>query len=223
MSRNKYPQETIGKILDTAQQLFLSKGYEYTSIQDIIDGLGGLTKGAIYHHFKSKEAILASVVMRLFADAKERMKRIVSDPNLTGREKLVLAVQDCLEDPTQDYLFEVAPNILKNPWMLAALLQDCFSTVVPDILQPIVEQGIEDGSICTQHPKELAQVMSILCNVWINPTVCHGSKEEVVLRMRLLNQLMEPFGLDVMDDRVIERVLNYQRLHSEKNPHSNVS
>ena len=58
MSRNKYPEETVERILDTAQRLFLEKGYEQTTIQDITDNLGGLTKGAIYHHFKSKEEII---------------------------------------------------------------------------------------------------------------------------------------------------------------------
>ena len=54
MSRNKYPEMTVEKILDTAQQLFLEKGYDNTTIQDIVDHLGGLSKGAVYHHFKSK-------------------------------------------------------------------------------------------------------------------------------------------------------------------------
>ena len=49
------------RILDTAQRLFLEKGYEQTTIQDITDNLGGLTKGAIYHHFKSKEEIIDAV------------------------------------------------------------------------------------------------------------------------------------------------------------------
>lgn len=66
MARNKYPQETVDKILDTAQRLFLTQGYEHTSIQDIIDGLGGLTRGAVYHHFKSKEDILTAVMDRMF-------------------------------------------------------------------------------------------------------------------------------------------------------------
>ena len=52
MARNKYPEETVNRILDVAGHLFMEKGYEHTSIQDIIDNLGGLSKGAIYHHFK---------------------------------------------------------------------------------------------------------------------------------------------------------------------------
>ena len=54
MSRNKYPEETVNLILDVSQRLFIEKGYDNTTIQDIIDELGGLTKGAIYHHFSSK-------------------------------------------------------------------------------------------------------------------------------------------------------------------------
>ena len=54
MARNKYPEETVARILDAAQRLFLEKGYDQTTIQDIVDQLGGLTKGAVYHHFKSR-------------------------------------------------------------------------------------------------------------------------------------------------------------------------
>ena len=63
MARNKHPEVTEERILDVAQQLFLEKGYENTTIQDIVDGLGGLTKGAVYHHFKSKEEIMDAVAL----------------------------------------------------------------------------------------------------------------------------------------------------------------
>lgn len=65
MSRNKYPEQTREQILDTATRLFLQQGYEHTTIQNIIDQLGGLTKGAVYHHFSSKEAILNAVAARI--------------------------------------------------------------------------------------------------------------------------------------------------------------
>ena len=57
MARNKHPEETVNRIVDVASRLFLEKGYNQTSIQDIVDHLGSLSKGAIYHHFKSKEEI----------------------------------------------------------------------------------------------------------------------------------------------------------------------
>ena len=54
MARNKHPEVTINRILDTSWELFMEKGYEATTIQDIVNALGDLSKGAIYHHFKSK-------------------------------------------------------------------------------------------------------------------------------------------------------------------------
>ena len=54
MGRNKYPEETVAKILDAALELFCAQGYEGTSIQDIVDRLDVMTKAAVYHNFKSK-------------------------------------------------------------------------------------------------------------------------------------------------------------------------
>ena len=47
MARNKYPEVTVEKILEVSQRLFMEKGYDNTTIQDIVNELGGLTKGAI--------------------------------------------------------------------------------------------------------------------------------------------------------------------------------
>ena len=47
MARNKYPEVTVEKILDAAQRLFLEKGYDSTTIQDIVNELDGLSKGAV--------------------------------------------------------------------------------------------------------------------------------------------------------------------------------
>lgn len=57
MARNPHPEQTERRILDAARRLFAEKGYEKTSVQDIISATG-LSKGAVYHHFRSKEAIL---------------------------------------------------------------------------------------------------------------------------------------------------------------------
>ena len=48
MARNAHPEVTRTRILDAAQRLFIAQGYEHTSIQNIVDELGDLSKGAIY-------------------------------------------------------------------------------------------------------------------------------------------------------------------------------
>ena len=54
MARNKYPEITVEKILEVSQRLFMEKGYDNTTIQDIVNELGGLTKGAIYHQVERR-------------------------------------------------------------------------------------------------------------------------------------------------------------------------
>ncbi|MDU7089175.1 MAG: helix-turn-helix domain-containing protein, partial [Clostridium sp.] len=60
MARNKYPEQTVKLILDVSTRLFVEKGYEHTSLQDIINETK-LSKGAIYHHFSSKEEIFEAI------------------------------------------------------------------------------------------------------------------------------------------------------------------
>ena len=85
MSRNKYPEETQRKILDVAFRLFSEKGYDHTTIQNIVDALG-MSKGAVYHHFKSKEDILDHLYDRYYVDSK--MFDVLDAPSRSGLEKL---------------------------------------------------------------------------------------------------------------------------------------
>lgn len=66
----------------------MEKGYEHTSIQDIIDHLGGLSKGAIYHHFKSKEDLLVAVTDAMTSESNRMLTVIRDRTDLTGKEKL---------------------------------------------------------------------------------------------------------------------------------------
>jgi AcrR family transcriptional regulator len=59
--KNLQPQETANRILNQAMRIFLEKGYHGTSIDDITQA-AGVTKGALYWHFKSKEELLRRIV-----------------------------------------------------------------------------------------------------------------------------------------------------------------
>ena len=87
MPRNKYPEQTVEKILDAAALLFIQKGYQNTTLQDIIDATK-LSKGAVYHHFRSKEEIAQRVGDRLGDQMWEPLRHIRDDPTLTGLQKL---------------------------------------------------------------------------------------------------------------------------------------
>ena len=89
MARNKHPEQTVNLILDVAFRLFMEKGYEHTSIQDIIDHLGSLSKGAIYHHFKSKEDILEAVTNRMTEESNRLLAVIRDRTDLRNCRKII--------------------------------------------------------------------------------------------------------------------------------------
>ena len=217
MARNKYPEETRKLILDVSAKLFLEKGYEQTSLQDIIGQLGGMTKGAIYHHFKSKEEILIAVVERLCEENNIRMARIRDEKMLSGKEKLEKMFSVSLENTNQEDVFSVTPNLLDNPRLLADYLKMLAYTVVPDYIVPVIRQGVEDGSIQTQYPEELADVVMLLSDVWLNPIIFTLSEEQLVKRVLLLNELLKPFGLELIRPDMMARMTAYRNAAAREN------
>ncbi|KXL52268.1 HTH-type transcriptional repressor KstR2 [Anaerotignum neopropionicum] len=217
MARNKYPEETIRLILDVAQRLFLKKGYEDTSIQDIIDGLGGLSKGAVYHHFKSKEEIFNAVGDRYNEQIIRGLKAVRDDPVLTGHAKLKKMFSLSLSSSDRDIVFTMAPNMLENPKLLAMQMREIFSDVVPHYMQPVIEQGVADGSIHTEYPKELSEAITMLTNLWLNPLVIETDVDSMEKRVRFFNLMLKNMGIELLDEQMLESYRRYCTLANQKN------
>lgn len=206
MARNKHPEETVNRILDVSFRLFMKQGYERTSIQDIIDHLGGLSKGAIYHHFKSKEEILIAVTDRMTADSNQMLAAICGRGDLSGKEKLKAIFKDSISRPVQDDIFTVAPDFHNNPRLLFSLLRDTVDEVAPNYVLPIIQQGISDGSIQTDYPEQLAELIILVANIWMNPMIFDDSAEESYGKFMVFTQMMQGFGLDIVDQEMLDRL-----------------
>ncbi len=216
MARNKYPEETVNRILDVAGHLFMEKGYEHTSIQDIIDNLGGLSKGAIYHHFKSKEEILDAVTDRIMEESNRKLTGIPKRKDLNGIEKLRTLFKSSLCRPAQDEMFQVAPSFYNNPRLLASLLYETIELTGPEYIQPIIEEGIADGSIVAAHPKQLAELISLVANIWINPMIFDSSVEETYHKLLVFDQMLKGMGLDVVDGEMIARMQELTAIYQKR-------
>lgn len=213
LARNKYPEETINLILETAMKLFVQKGYEHTSIQDIIDHLGGLSKGAIYHHFKSKEDILNAVTARLSEASNQMLFEIQNCPGLTGKEKLKKLLMESINRSVHDEIFTAAPNIGASPALVFSILRGTIDYTAPVYVQPIIEQGIADGSIQTAYPKELSELILLIGNVWLDPLIFDDDPEGVCKKCRVFDQMLRAFGLDIMDESMFERLRELTELY----------
>jgi len=196
MARNKYPEETVQKILDVSLRLFLEKGYEKTTVQDIVDHLGGLSKGAIYHHFKSKEDIFIAASDYLFSqDNTDEWGAIRDNPNLTAIQKARQLFFSTINDPNEATFRDIAAKQSEIPRFVVGKLKRAAESTAPKYLQPILEQGIAEGALQTDFPKELAQVILLLTNVWFDASIFPVSDEDYLHKMFFMMELFEKFGV----------------------------
>ena len=200
MARKKYPEVTVERILDVSQRLFLEKGYENTTIQDIVDELGGLTKGAVYHHFKSKEEIMDAVGDRMFF-SNNPFEAVRGRTDLNGLQKLREAVRLNQSDKERVRLTAQSIPIAKSPRLLQEMIVSNRKVLTPYFLE-LIEEGNRDGSMHTDYPREIAELLPLLTSLWLLPSVYPASREQMKRKFLFLGEMLEKMGVPLMDDSI---------------------
>ena len=200
MARTKYPEVTVERILDVSQRLFLEKGYDNTTIQDIVDQLGGLSKGAVYHHFKSKEEIMDAVGDRMFF-ANNPFEAVRSRKDLNGLQKLREVIRLNQEDSARSSLTVQAIPITKNPRLLVEMIASNRRILTPYFLE-LIEEGNRDGSVHTAYAREIAELLPLLTSLWLLPSVFPATKTEMRQKFSFIGDMLEKMGIPLMDEAV---------------------
>ena len=134
----KAPAVRRAELLDCAQQLFLTKGYEKTTINDVIAATG-LSKGAFYHHFAAKEDLLEAVTSVAVVQA---------DASLNALQRLntLLAMSREWKIEHLPQLRAMFTTLLKpeNARLYHRIVSAVFAVMAP-IIAAIIEQGDREG------------------------------------------------------------------------------
>ena len=210
MARNKHPEQTIQLILDTASRLFFQQGYDRTTLQDIINATG-LSKGAIYHHFSSKEAILVAVVDQIGEYNSTVLAQVRDRKGLTGAEKLREVFRTSLQLSFQGRVLNMLPYLIENPKFMALQMQSILYEASPDYILPILQEGLADGSIQTEYPEQLSEVLLILSDLWLHPILRPSTPEQVRARCAFFNQFTRQYGFELLDEDLIEAMSEFCR------------
>ncbi|MBC9711090.1 TetR/AcrR family transcriptional regulator [Streptomyces sp. TRM66268-LWL] len=108
MARTKAPNpEVRRRILDVSLDLFATKGFAATGVQEIVTK-AGVTKGALYHYFKSKDEILFEIYGKVFGRELDSLQRIVAegqDPERTLRAIIVDLVVHTADSTRESAVF----------------------------------------------------------------------------------------------------------------------
>lgn len=214
MARNKYPEETVKKILEISYKLFYEKGYDETSIQDIIDEIG-MSKGAIYHHFKSKEDILNKICEVNYYES-VWSRSLDQIPGSNALEKMRTAMLSELGSSNKRMLDKISTPLLKNPQIVVRQLNEAVNELAPRF-EWFIEEGNKDGSMKVNQPREAAQIIAILINGWVNPSLFKVNREAFIAKLTCLKEIVENLGMPLVDEGFLEVIIGYYDVVSEKN------
>ena len=195
----KTPDEWRKEILDAAKKLFASKGYEETSVSDIMDMAGG-AKGMFYRFFQSKEEAMHALGNQMFFE-NNPFDAIRKRNDLNGLQKIRSLLVLNQSDDERNQLNMQAIPILKDPHILAAAVEENRRVLTPLWLE-LLEEGKNDRSIKTDYTKELSELLPLI-NFWLMPTVFPATKEEIHHKYRFVMDVLDHMGLSIFDDEAV--------------------
>jgi AcrR family transcriptional regulator len=151
-----------------ALSLIRARGWAQLSIQDVIETVGA-SKGAFFHYFPSKGALLGAVVDRMVENAAAAVTLIAGDPGLTALEKLRGVFDGIARWKTEQPEFQPAVVVeLMRVWysdeniLVIERLRSAVSTRLTPLLVDILRQGATDGSMAVGSPEGTATVLTAL-------------------------------------------------------------
>ena len=176
--------ERKNEILDAAEELFATKGYEQTSTGDILDRVG-IARGTLYYHFKSKEDILDALIERMNNTLIAGAKKEAQDQSLPVVERIVRTILSLNMDSGDATIgHEVLQQVHKpqNALMHQKMQQSLLDGVVP-VLADLVEEGNARGIFHAEYPLETTEML-VLYSVTVFDDRFQQTHEQLMKRVR---------------------------------------
>lgn len=191
MEKNLRRIVTLQRLQKKGLELFYKKGYYNTSVDEVLEALE-LSKGAFYHHFKSKEDFLESIIKELIS------KKIYASliANLEEKKNPLVIIPDCLErvltqseEDKHDRGFVVVnlmAELRGNNDKMVVLLNHILEEWKVNLVNS-VQWGKTNGYISRHIDSESIATYIISSYIGIRTLMAHGNKK--LLKYQYLNQM----------------------------------
>lgn len=146
------------ELLQIAYGMFVSKGYENTSVDEIIEA-AGIAKGTYYYYFQSKEQMLEEVIGMMLEDEARKAEAVLR-ADLPVPEKIVGIIAS-IQPEQQERTIDEALHRPENLLMHDKIRKRLFDLIVP-ILSQAAEDGVREGLFDCNHIPERIRMILIL-------------------------------------------------------------
>ena len=152
------------ELLKIAYDMFLTQGYENTSVDEIIEK-AQIAKGTYYYHFNSKEQMLEEVIDMMIDTEREMAKQIIAT-DIPVPQKIVGIIASIkpteAEQPIQNALFQ-PENVLMHHKVRQKLIN-----VITPLLSEVIREGVEEGIFECDNIPERIKMLLIISDITFN-------------------------------------------------------
>lgn len=152
----KDAKERKAEILDAAEKLFMTKGYDNTCTNDILDEVG-IARGTLYYHFRSKEEILNAVIERMVNSLSAKAQSIANRKEIPAMQRVALAIMAMNVDGELGR--EIAQQIHKpQNALMHQKTENLLLSRIDPIVSDIIEEAVREGICFTDYPREMVEM-----------------------------------------------------------------
>ena len=172
----KEAEERKAEILDAAEMLFNSKGYDVTTVNDIL-AVTKIAKGTFYYHFKSKENVMDAVVTRRIEAGVQTALAVAGNKELSIQERILGVILS--QKPTGSESEQIKEHLhrTENALLHQKVMVECVLSLTP-ILQSLAEEGINNKLFSTPYPKESVEIILTAALVLFDDDIFPWTQEE---------------------------------------------
>ena len=212
MPRHDPSEKTKSDIVQTAVRFVRENGWENVRVEDVVKEVG-VTRGAFYHYFKSREELIAAVTDHFYLEHNPFALAMMQE-GLNALEKFRFALKANINFNLENReLANATISSMSSPAVFRSEFFSQINTTAPNIERLLIE-GNEDGSITVSYPKQAAQVLVMLSSIWINPSIFRVAHQEFCDKIDFTEDLCNKIGVPVINDEVKDLLI---KLHQTLN------
>jgi len=187
----KKPDERREEIIKAARELFHTKDYDKTTMQDIMDALN-IAKGTIYHYFSSKQELLEAVVEAMVDEEYRKKEALMKSGRVKGlpaMEKLRVLITESGTGPENERILDTLHHP-ENYEMHTKQLGRYITKLAP-LWAAVFDEGREQGVFRVEHPLECAEFILAGAQFMVDVGFYPWSESQINRRLRALPRLLE--------------------------------
>lgn len=183
------PEERKNELMDAALELFVEKGFETTTINDVVKRVG-VAQGLFYYYFGSKHDMLDAVLDRYIADLIKLLNNIITNKNFDIGKKFQLFLDTFFRYGEKNQKFAKDLHYDENLIIHQKLTDKTIELITPILLQ-IIREGIQKGLFSTPYPEESVEILIPGMIVYIHRYYFCQDREILSFKMVAIEEIIE--------------------------------